>query len=118
MFPSDNAATSGDAVECVVIGARVEVLAGRRVRCRTLKQHLSDNCSDLLLQNVTHYEGQQSRFVLDEQGSIVRVPGEVEESCCSTPKHVQAGAHCFRVIPKYLESMIHRNTICVNFRLH
>jgi len=71
-----------------------------------LKENLTDNAGNTLVQDLTHHQVEQSALVLHKQGLVVLVSGQVVQGVGGSPQHVQAGPHGVRIVPQCVDAVL------------
>ena len=71
-----------------------------------MKENLTDNAGNTLVQDLTHHQVEQSALVLHKQGLVVLVSGQVVQGVGGSPQHVQAGPHGVGVVPQCVDSVL------------
>lgn len=89
---------------------------GRRT-ARYLKQHTRNDQSNLLIQNMAHNQAEQSLLLLQEQWSIVRVPGQMQQCASCTSQHIQTGTHRVGIVAQEADAMLIGHAECRLFGL-
>ena len=71
-----------------------------------LKENLTDNAGNTLVQDLTHHQVEQSALVLHKEGLVVLVSGQVVQSVGGAPQHVQAGPHGVWIVPQCVDPVL------------
>ena len=74
-----------------------------------LKENLTDNAGNTLVQDLTHHQVEQPALVLHKQGLVVLVSGQVVQGVGGSPQHVQAGPHGVWIVSQCVHSVLLSN---------